>query len=124
MSKELPEEVLNAVLSVCDQCSQVLGKIAESHYYLQIAATHSHILQKLFCLILNPNEAPVESNIIGDLTELNGKILSQLDAFLQAAKYNLNYLEQYFEHEFCEDLERSTLKEQSKTILEALTRSA
>jgi hypothetical protein len=140
MNQELPEEVLNALLGVSKQSSQLLGKISDSlqlllekritleekmirNYYLQLAQTHSEILRELFFCILNPDQTLVESKIIAELTEVNEKILQRLDDFLKAANHNLNFLEQYFEHEFCEELDRSNLIHRSKALLDALSKT-
>ena len=40
-----------------------------------------------------------ESNCL-QLIEINIKLEEQLQAFINAANYNFNYLEQYFEHDF------------------------
>ena len=140
MNQDLPEEVLYALLSVSKQSSELLGKISESlklllekritleekmirTYYLQLAQTHAEILKRLFFCILNPDKGLVESKIIAELTEVNETILVRLDVFLRAARYDLNYLEQYFEHEFYEGLEQSNLNGRSEALLEALTKS-
>jgi hypothetical protein len=140
MNQELPEEVFNALLGVSKQSSQLLGKISDSlqlllekritleekmirDYYLQLAYTHSEILRELFFCILNPDRTLVESKIIAELTEVNEKILLRLDEFLKAATHDLNYLEQYFEHEFYKDLDQSNLKARSKALLQALSKT-
>lgn len=141
MNQDLPEEVLYALLSVSKQESELLGKISElvklllekritleekmiRTYYLQLAQTHSVILKRLFFCILNPDKTIVESKIIAELTEVNEKILAGVDDFLGAARHNLNYLEQYFEHDFYEELSQSNLKSRSEALLDALTKPA
>jgi hypothetical protein len=141
MNQELPEEVIHALLSVSKQTSELLGKISEllrlllekritleekmiRNYYLQLAQTHSDILKSLFFCILNPDKTIVESKIIAELTEVNEKILVGVDDFLRAARHNLNYLEQYFEHDFNEGLAQSNLKARSEALLDALTKPA
>ena len=46
------------------------------------------------------------------LQRMNIKLSKQLQAFIKAATYNLNYLEQYFEHDFWLDLTNSKFTEQ------------
>jgi hypothetical protein len=140
MKQNLPEEVLNALLSVSKQSSDLLGKIAEAlqlllqkritleekmirAHYLQLAQTQSEILKRLFFCILNQDKTIVESKIIAELTEVNEKILAGLDDLLKAARYDFNFLEQYFEHDFCEELAESNLKSRSEALLDALSKS-
>ncbi len=50
------------------------------------------------------------------LRQINIKLNKQLQAFIKAAKYNLNYLEQYFEHDFWLELTNSKFAEQLSHI--------
>ena len=49
--------------------------------------------------------------------QLNNELSLQLKAFLKAAEHNLNYLEQYFEHDFCSRLYERRLRYQFSEIL-------
>jgi hypothetical protein len=137
MTETIPDEVLYALLGVAQQGGQVVEKTAAAiqlllekrvtleekmirSYFLEVAQTQSLILKQLFFRILNPDLIQVESKIIEELTEVNGKILLQLESFLKAARHDFNYLEQYFEHEFHEELVRSDLKERSEAVLQAI----
>jgi hypothetical protein len=46
------------------------------------------------------------------LRRINIKLSKQLQAFIKAATYNLNYLEQYFEHDFWLNLANNKFAEQ------------
>ncbi len=50
------------------------------------------------------------------LKQINIKLNKQLKAFIKAAKYNLNYLEQYFEHDFWVELTNSKFADQLAQI--------
>jgi hypothetical protein len=42
--------------------------------------------------------------ILTNLETLVDEVIASLDQFLKMARYNLNYLEQYFEHGYCQKL--------------------
>jgi hypothetical protein len=54
------------------------------------------------------------------LRQINIKLKKQLKAFIKAAKYNLNYLEQYFEHDFWLELTHNKFAEQLSRIKEEI----
>jgi hypothetical protein len=68
-----------------------------------IAAALSALLSRLFAM-LNEGKQKEYQDAFGALRETNLKLQSVIDDFLKIARYDLNFLEQYYEHDFCKRL--------------------
>jgi hypothetical protein len=141
MNTNLEEERKLAVLGVARSSSQVVEKVSEalqlllqkrqtleekmlSTYFIAVGECHASILGSLFSCLLNPNGPQVESKIIVTLTEVTEDALCSLSNFLKAAMYDLNYLEQYFEHDFYAELLHSKLKERTEEAVNKIRDSS
>jgi len=131
MNSSLQEERNLGILGAARSSSQVVEKISEvlrlllekrqtleermiSRYFIAIGQYHASILKSLFCSLFNPTGPQVESEIIVKLSQVTEDALSSLSKLLKAAMYDLNYLEQYFEHDFYAELLHSKLKERTE----------
>ncbi|HEY9793448.1 MAG TPA: hypothetical protein V6D22_23815 [Candidatus Obscuribacterales bacterium] len=72
----------------------------------KIITQELHSLAAKFCLILNSvhwrlreNNSPRE-DVLEKLRTLNFQVHETVETLLKALRYNLNYVEQYFEHNF------------------------
>lgn len=63
----------------------------------------SSLLRRIFSMLIENAEMDF-ADAYGALRECNLKIEESLDEFLKIARYDLNFLEQYFEHGFCKRL--------------------
>ena len=126
---ERQHELLDEWLGESRFCSQIMSAIAESLALLaakrttleekiikrelhNIARQYARLLVKLHDALANDKEPPIE--LLEQLRTLNFRIHAVVGDLLRALKYNLNYVEQYFEfdfaarlsqeHQFAEDL--------------------
>ena len=122
-------EVDYAFLGISRQIGRALALIAESlqillekrttleekmirSYFLDLLPVQNSIAGYLIAKVRDNETHPeIDSNVISELTTLNEAIIEAMESFLKAARYDLNYLEQYFEHSFCEELQNSQWKE-------------
>lgn len=81
-------------------------------YFLKLASAQGHISERLLAG-LETKETHISPEAISELAALGDRISIVLDDFLKAARYDLNYLEQYFEHGFASQLQSSNLLEDS-----------
>jgi hypothetical protein len=81
-------------------------------YFLKLASTQGHISEQILAS-LEAKETRISQEAISELAALSDRILTVLEDFLKAARYDLNYLEQYFEHGFASHLQSSNLLEDS-----------
>lgn len=58
------------------------------------------------------------------LRQINIRLNKQLQAFIKAATYNLNYLEQYFEHDFWIKLDNNNFAQELSYLVEKISVSA
>jgi hypothetical protein len=92
-------------------------------YFLKLASALGRISEQLLT-VLAAQEASIESETLTKLVRIADEVNDKLEAFLKAARYDLNYLEQYFEHQFASELERSHLLEDSLKVFASLTEVA
>jgi hypothetical protein len=126
------------ILSLLRQCSQAVENIAEAlqillekrstleekaicAYLLEIAQLQAAVSSQLIGVLRQSNAELAESELLR-LTDLNESLLENLAGFLKAAKYDFNYLEQYFEHDFYEQLEAEDYKANYQTWCDLISR--
>jgi len=68
-----------------------------------VASALGSLLKRIFAL-LNEGDELAYADVLGALREVNLKIDEVLDQFLKIARFDPNFLEQYFEHDFCKRL--------------------
>jgi len=133
----LADEVDYAFLGATRQIGRALNLISEAlqillekrttleekmirSYFLELLPVQNSIagclIAKLGKSAENPQGSEIESEIIAELTTLNDAIIEAVESFLKAARYDLNYLEQYFEHSFYAELQSSQWKERISEI--------
>lgn len=92
-----------------NQISQVLLSIGNKQLTLAEKAIRTELYSCAYwegCLIavlarwLREGNYFLEKHDGKMLRQINGKLTKQLKQFVKAAEHNLNYLEQYFEHDF------------------------
>ena len=122
------------------KCGTVINKISEAlsilvekratleekmikSYFIRLASAHSKAFEKLL-EVMADGEAQLPERTLSDLASVAERANTMIDKFLKAAKYNLNYLEQYFEHQFASELERDGLLEDSLKVFASLSESA
>jgi hypothetical protein len=128
------------LVEVLLKCSIVIKKISEAlsiliekrttleeklikSYFLKLASVQGRISEQLLTL-LAANAPSIREETLAELVRIVDDVNSRLDQFLKAARYNLNYLEQYFEHQFASELERSLLLEDSLKVFASLAEAA
>lgn len=92
-------------------------------YFLKLASAQGHISEQLLT-VLAQNEPAIKKETLTELVRIADEVNDRLEKFLKAARYDLNYLEQYFEHQFASELERSHLLEDSLKVFASLTETA
>jgi len=128
------------LVEVLLKCSIVIKKISEAlsilidkrvtleekmikSYFLRLASAQGHISEQLLT-VLAQNEPAIKKETLTELVRIADEVNDRLEEFLKAARYDLNYLEQYFEHRFASELERSHLLEDSLKVFASLTEVA
>jgi hypothetical protein len=118
------------------KCSNVINNIAQALkillakratieekmitlYFGQLASSQAQILSQICRLILEPDSSHVLV-AVKPVSELADSLNVTLTKFLKAATYDLNYLEQYFEHGFYDMLSGSKFLEESRASCETL----
>lgn len=114
------EAIVTGWLTEAKRMGRLIEKISESllllsakratleekmiaRYLQSVASALGSLLQRVFSM-LNEGEAVVYEDALGALRETNLKIDEVIDEFLKMAHYDPNFLEQYFEHDFCKRL--------------------
>src|SRR5260221_9895424 len=95
-SNAVINKVSNALLILMRKRATLEEKLIKS-YFLKLAKAQAKIIEWALS-DLAKEEGGTGQDTYVQLASLNNKILSALAEFLTAARYNLNYLEQYFEH--------------------------
>src|SRR5262245_30014732 len=126
---EITDEQRIRLVEMLLKCSTIIKKISDAlgilidkrdtleekmirTYILKLASAQGHISEQLL-VSLEAKEGRISQETITDLAALADRILTVLEDFLKAARYDLNYLEQYFEHGFVSQLQSSNLLEDS-----------
>jgi hypothetical protein len=91
-------------------------------YLAQLASAQAQIAETI-TRSLASFPATIDDKAVQQAFLLADRVSPTLDSFLKAAGYNLNYLEQYFEHGFYDELMRSNFLEESQRISKDLTRA-
>lgn len=118
--------LIQSVAGTIGQISQVLLSLANKRLTLAEKAIRAELRACAYwesCLIALLTKYLSEDNYFLDnsngemLMQINNKLTRELQAFIKAADYNLNYLEQYFEHDFWTKLTEDKVSVQLSTIL-------
>lgn len=112
---------MQSISTVIKQISKVLAILADKRITVAEKAIQEELtlcaeLESFFLYLLSKTLKEKRYCLSEDdclkLRQINIKLNKQLQAFIKAAKYNLNYLEQYFEHDFWLELTNSRYAEQ------------
>lgn len=77
-------------------------KMIAAHFRV-LAGRLSALLNRLFAMLSDGQEMDYQ-DAFGALSEVNLKMETVIDDFLKIARYDANFLEQYYEHDFCKRL--------------------
>ena len=108
------KQITKILLLLTDKRATVAERAIKSDLFI-CANLEAHLISHITQLLVD------ESPLFADykkLKEINKKLSKQLQAFLKAASYDLNYLEQYFEHDFWLEFKDSKYIEQLNTLAE------
>jgi hypothetical protein len=134
--EETPDDQRFRLVELLLKCSIVIKKISDvlailidkratleekmiKSYFSKLASAQIRIIEKILTA-LEATENPISEATIADLRRIADDIVLLVDGFLKAARYDLNYLEQYFEHRFYGDLQSSQLLEDSLKVFASL----
>ncbi len=109
--------VINAANKVLELLTDKRSTVAEKaiQVYLDRCIKLENELISYLCNASNGN---LSSEYCQKLRLINIRLSKQLKSFLKAAEYNLNYLEQYFEHDFWLELVNQKFTERLNDILQ------
>ncbi len=102
---------------------RILGskRITLAEKAIQAELRNCYLYQQQLILALVKSAAKqtylFDQNDCKKLKQINIKLLQELKAFLAAANHNLNYLEQYYEHDFWLRINHDKFSNQFKQIL-------
>jgi hypothetical protein len=113
---------ISAALAIMVEKRATLEEKMIKSYFIRLASVQGQVSERIVTA-LAAKEGAVGRTILSDLDTVADKILSSVDDFLKAARYDLNYLEQYFEHQFYSELETSKLLEDSLKLFASLSAS-
>jgi len=116
------KKISEALSILIDKRATLEEKMIKS-YFLKLASAQGRISEQLLQVLPWP-EPQIKNETLTELIRIADEIDGKLEAFLKAAHYDLNYLEQYFEHQFASELERSQLLEDSLKVFASLTKAA
>jgi hypothetical protein len=95
---------INEALIILDAKRVTVEEKMISSSFHQLSITLSKIIACSEKMIGEDSESRINGHLIEELRILNAETLEALDDFLKAARYDLNFLEQYYEHKFLERL--------------------
>lgn len=74
-----------------------------SRYLQDLLAGYGRVLEYVNTL-LNDEKVHIGAELFGELSNLNSSVLSVIEELLKMIGYDLNFLEQYYEHAFLDRL--------------------
>jgi len=139
MNENLPDEAKYAYFGVIRQCAKILDQLAEAmqillekrvtleekmirSYFLELANAYASIAATIVSTMEQKDASLIEAVFIAQLTKLNEAVIETVEEFLKAARYDLNYLEQYFEFDFYGKLQFSDFKEKANEFAHQLSK--
>jgi hypothetical protein len=94
-------KVGETVILLCEKRVTLEEKMLRAYLH-DVAVICADILRRVHAF--TKDGAKSESEIFDELHTLSGEITLQLDELLRIVRYDLNFLEQYFEHDFYDKL--------------------
>ena len=106
-------------LLLLSQKRRTLEEKAIIAYFNELAIVNAKIIELLHSCISNSRSLGQSTDeILGKLQTVNENVCSRIEELLKILNYNFNFLEQYFEYDYCAKLlEKKELQELEKIKL-------
>lgn len=112
-------EKISEVLVILHSKRATLEEIMIRSYLVKLASAQGKIAEQILAELETP-ELRFSQEYVERFILLSDEIKISLESFLKAAKYDLNYLEQYFEHQFISGLQESNNLVDTLKLLDSL----
>lgn len=101
-------ESINSELALLESKRVTLEEKMIKQYLHDLAIQHSTVIGDLHSLLSNKRGELLKDEWLEDLRQLNVEMLLSLGELLKATRYDLNYLEQYFEYDYYQRLQNES----------------
>lgn len=93
-------ENINSELALLDSKRVTLEEKMIKQYLHDLAIAYSSVVGNIHLVVSNSSVELLKEEWLEDLKRLNHDLQQSLAELLKATRYDLNYLEQYFEHDY------------------------